>query len=591
MDSRSSGDQPPSNFTPPSFGYLLRRLRKSSDLTQRELGRRVGCAADTIHKIETDARRPSRVVAERLADALGLAGDERMAFLDSARSRRAPARLGITLGPRLVSTETSPLPMHVPLLPGPLIGREHELALLNQLLAEPTTRLITLCGIGGIGKSWLALAAATAQLATLRDASAQVSRTVGGSESFVGPQKVQAPPSLPVEATRFIHGVCCVDLSGLHSSSQLIAAIATALKLPIEYGPRSPRRQLSDYLRQRHMLLILDNYEQPVEEGVAVDALLADAPGLLLLITSRKRLQLQHEQLLFLEGLPTTAELGTHAPATQLFLQAAHRAWPDFSPTEGDLTTIRAICHLLEGIPLAIELVAAWVMLLSPEVILAELQQSNDLLWSNLRDLPERQRSFTGIFATAWHHLDPPAQATLARLSVFRGGFTLAAARSVADAEIATLSNLFGHALLRHHHDRFALYELLRRYAAQHLDADPDAADELRRRHASYYLQLLIVATTDRATAAQLLSTEAENLDAAWRYALSYGLIQLLDHAVDALGRFYTWQNAQQQGRAAFDQALTVVQTVGPLRTRLLAWRAAFQQHEGGGEIPLATSE
>jgi predicted ATPase/transcriptional regulator with XRE-family HTH domain len=591
MDSRSSGDQLPSNFTPPSFGYLLRRLRKASDLTQRELGRRVGCAADTIHKIETDARRPSRAVAERLADALGLVGDERMAFMDGARSRRAPARLGITLGPRLIPTETSPLPIHVPPLPGPLIGREHELALLNQLLAEPTTRLITLCGIGGIGKTWLALAAATDQLAALSDVSAQLSRTVGSRESFVGPQKAQASPSLPVEVTRFIHGICCVDLSGLHSSSQLIAAIATALKLPIEYGPCSPRRQLSDYLRQRHMLLILDNYEQPAEEGIPIDTLLADAPSLVLLVTSRERLQLQHEQLLFLEGLPTTAEPGSHAPATQLFLQAAHRAWPDFSPAEGDLVTIRAICHLLEGIPLAIELAAAWVTILSPEAILAELQQSNDLLWSNLRDLPERQRSFSGIFTTVWHHLDPPARATLARLSVFRGSFTLTAARSVADVEITTLSNLFGHALLRHHHDRFALYELLRRYAAQHLDADPDDASELRQRHASYYLQLLIVATTDRATAAQLLSIEAENLAAAWRYALSYGLIQLLDHAVDALGRLYTWQNARQQGCAAFDQALAVVQTVEPLRTRLLAWRTAFQQHEGAGEIPLATDE
>lgn len=533
MDSRSSGDQLPSNLTPPSFGYLLRRLRKAADLTQRELGRLVGCAADTIHKIETDTRRPSRAVAERLADTLGLAGDERMAFMDSARSRRALAQLGIALGPRLIPTAMPMLYTHVPLLPGPLIGREHELTLLNQLLAEPTTRLITICGIGGIGKTWLALAAAAAQLATRGDGSAQLNRTLGGVEHLV-------KPMAQVEATRFIHGVCFVDLSGLHSTTQLIAAIAAALKLPIEYGSRSPRRQLSDYLRQRHLLLMLDNYEHPAEAGVPVDTLLADAPGLVLLITSRERLQLQHEQLLFLEGLPVTAEPGTHAPAVQLFLQAAHRAGPDLAPSEHDLNTISAICHILEGIPLAIELAAAWVALLSPATILTELQQNNDLLWSNLHDLPERQRSFTRIFSTAWHHLDPPTRATLARLSVFRGGFTLTAARSVADADLATLSNLLGHALIRYHHDRFLLYELLRRYAAQQLDADPDGASELRQRHATYYLQLLTRAITDRTVAEQLLSTEAENIAAAWSYALSYGLIQLLDQAVDAMGYFYT---------------------------------------------------
>ena len=578
MDSRSSGDQLPSNLTSPSFGYLLRRLRKAADLTQRELGRLVGCAADTIHKIETDTRRPSRAVAERLADTLGLAGDERLAFIDSARSRRAPTQFGIALEPWLIPAAMPTLYTHIPLLPGPLIGREHELTLLSQLLAEPTTRLITIYGIGGIGKTWLALAAATAQLAIRGDGSVQLSRTLGGVEHLV-------KPATQVEVTRFTHGICFVDLSGLHSAPQLIAAIAAALKLPIEYGSRSPRRQLSDYLRQRHMLLMLDNYEHPAAAGVPVDTLLADAPGLVLLITSRERLQLQHEQLLFLEGLPVTTELGTQAPAIQLFLQAAHRAWPDFAPSEHDLNTIRAICYILEGIPLAMELVAAWVALLSPETILTELQQNNDLLWSNLHDLPERQRSFTRIFSTAWHDLDPPTRATLARLSVFRGGFTLTAARSVADANLATLSNLLGHALLRYHHDRFLLYELLRRYAAQQLDADPAGASELQQRHATYYLQLLTRVITDRAVAEQLLSTEAENLAAAWRYALSYGLIQLLDQAVDAMGYFYTWQNAQQQGCEAFEQALAVVQTGGALRTRLIAWRVALQQHQEIGAI------
>lgn len=127
--------------------------------------------------------------------------------MDSACSRRAPSQLGIALEPRIIPTATSPLHTHVPPLQGLLIGREHELVLLNQLLTEPTTRLITICGIGGIGKTWLALAVAATQLATLRDGSAQLNRSLGGGES---PVKRAAH----VEATRFPHGVCFVDLRG-----------------------------------------------------------------------------------------------------------------------------------------------------------------------------------------------------------------------------------------------------------------------------------------------------------------------------------------------------------------------------------------
>ena len=373
------------------FGNWLRQQRKTLDLTQAELAHQVGCAPVTVKKIETGVRRPSKQIAERLATVLAIEPPEQASFVAFARGMS-------TVPPTVIPPGTGTLLVHhLPLQPTTFVGRSRELVHLQRLLETPNSRLLTIVGPGGIGKTCLAVETAHKNSAN------------------------------------FAHGVHFVSLSLVKSADFLLFAIADVLEFSL-VGEKAPLVQLVTYLREKTLLLLLDSFEHLLDGVPVLVDLLAGAPHLKLLITSRERLNLHGEWVLPLDGIdyPLTADYDNleRYPAVQLFMQSAQRVRPDFS-FQSNTTDILRICQLVEGMPLALELAAAWVRLLPCSHIVEQLASSLDFLASPLRDMPERHRSLRAVFDHSWRLLSHTEQTALAKLSVFRGPFDLEAAEEV----------------------------------------------------------------------------------------------------------------------------------------------------------------
>jgi len=380
------------------------------------------------------------------------------------------------------------------------LGREQELVDLDHLLAGPECRCISLVGPGGTGKTRLALQAAQRRHAG------------------------------------FSHGVAFVPLVSVGSVEAAIPAIADAIHLSF-YGPSDPRDQLLNALGGKQMLLILDNVEQLLGEGLRqagfVDLvldILRCAPGVKLLVTSREALNLQGEWVFEVGGLAfpdteQTERLGEYA-AVALFVQRARRASPGLAFDETDLAGVAHICRLVEGLPLAIELAATWLRVLSPAEIAQEIEASLDFLSASVRDLPERHRSMRVVFDQTWQRLSAQQQQALAQLSVFRGGFSRRAAEQVAGASLPVLSTLVNRTLLRRAAaGRYELHELVRQYSAARLAAGAGAHAAAHKRHYEYFLALAEAAEQELKGRNQLewlgrLEQEHDNLRAALEWAL-----------------------------------------------------------------------
>jgi predicted ATPase/DNA-binding SARP family transcriptional activator len=422
-----------------------------------------------------------------------------------------------------------PAPRHnLPAQTTAFIGREAELAEIAARLAEPACRLLTLVGHGGVGKTRLALQAAAEQVG------------------------------------RFAHGVWFVALDGLAAPERMVSALAEALGLA-SYGAADPRAQLLDYLRQQQMLLVLDNFEQLLEGAELASAIVQTWPAVKLLVTSRERLNRYGEWAIEVEGLnvPAAAEdaaMENHS-AVRLFVESARRAEASFRLGPENRAAVTRICQLVEGMPLGLELAAAWLPVLSCAEIAQEVAHSLDFLTATAKDVPERHRNLRAVFDQSWHLLTEPERALFRRLSVFRGGFSRPAAEAVAGGSLIDLSRLLGKSLLRRTGARrYGMHELLRQYGQARLAERPDEAQAMHQRHCSYWLESLAgqaeaLKGDGQVAALAEVASEMENIRAAWAWAVQNGQASLIALSLDALWVFAEVRGLYGEGEEFFRRA------------------------------------
>ena len=430
-----------------SFGHWLAKRRKAFDLTRRELAQKVGYSVSALRKIETDERRPSRQLAKSLADALEIPKDERLKFIKIARGERSIERLHSPHPlPAINLLQTSPkLSNSVPTPLIPLIGREAEFSALRLMLRNPQCRLITLVGPGGIGKTRLAI------------------------EIVLDQNKRNEEKAV------------LVSLASINSASLIVPAIANAVGFKMQ-SSGDLRKQLLNYLYEKKSLLVLDNLEHLLEGVGLLVEIIQYVPEVKILCTSRERMNIQGEWVFEVGGLSDTE-------AVTLFSSCARRIESVFKISDDNRVEIEKICHLVEGMPLAIELAATWMRVLSIPEIVQEIQRNLDFLSTSMRDLPERHRSMRAVFEHSWTLLPNREKQVLSRLSVFRGGFTRDAAEHVAGASLAVLASLVSRSLVqRTEPGRFHVHELLRQYTANLLQEDSQEQLITQERHYAFYL-------------------------------------------------------------------------------------------------------
>ncbi|MBK7893610.1 MAG: tetratricopeptide repeat protein [Anaerolineaceae bacterium] len=447
-----------------------------------------------------------------------------------------------------------------------LVGRDEELALLSAQLANPDLRLHTIVGPGGVGKTRLALELGWQ-----------------AAEAHLGP---------------FLHGVFFVPLADVALADSpgfnpLVTAVAEAVGFTFA-GSAEPQVQLVNYLKNKKMLLLLDNLEHLMASGrQLILALYQQAPGLNILVTSRERLNLANEWVLSLAGLPTQSADAAASPALALFVQRAQQVEARFALAEtGDwsATAVAEICQLLEGMPLAIELAAAWVRLLSCPEILAELQQNLAGLGGSRADSPARHHSLRAVFDYSWQLLTPDEQQTLARLSLFQGGFERQAAAEVAQARLPQLSALLDKSFLRRRvaeqaravSSRYEMLTVVRQFAADHLPDGPALAD-LQGGYGRYYLQLVAAQGADlqggnQRQALAFISQEIENIRQAWRLAVAHNDVASVDLAAATLGLFFYMRSWFREGLELLGLAANSLAGRAPtvLLAKLVVWQGWF---------------
>ena len=432
----------------------------------------------------------------------------------------------------------------------PFFGRSADTESLFHLLQSATTRWVTLIGAGGVGKT-------------------RLSQHIGNS-------------LLP----HFLDGVWFVPLAGLSrevekgeeaQETQIATAIASAIGFQLR-GSDSAETQLATYLRNKQMLLILDNFEHLMGGAGLVNTLLMKAANLAVLCTSRKALQFRGEFCYQLNGLALPAPLPPHEtldeeraqqwrdfPSMRLFADGAYRMTGQAELSMASLPTVANICRWVGGNALGIELAASWMRHKTADMIWAGLQNSYTVLQSRLRDVPAHQRSMQVVFEQSWQLLTEDERETMAQLSIFRGGFDLAAATTVVGASEFELIDLVEHSMLQHEAERFSMHEALRQFSAEQLSSDVRSL--LIIQYVNYFLKFLkiresaIQQDAPHIPAAEI-DRDIDNVLAAWEIALGKKNVSLTREALHTLSNYFQMRGRSIEARDIFSEAGDVLRTL-----------------------------
>jgi predicted ATPase/DNA-binding SARP family transcriptional activator len=416
--------------------------------------------------------------------------------------------------------------VHLPAMPTPFIGRRPEVEQVKTLLQNPAHRLVTLAGPGGTGKTRLSI---------------QVASEVGSI---------------------FPDGVYFVPLAAVPTKEAVLPTLAKAIDFSF-YRDERPRQQLINYLQKKRLLLVLDNFEHLLDATELVAEILENAPDVKILTTSRVRLNVQGEQLFLVEGM-RSPDAGVAASwddpekqarpfsAVQLFLDRARRMQPNFTLSKTNLMPVLEICRLVQGMPLGLELAAAWMELLPPSEIAAEIARSLDFLETDQAGVPDRQRSIRAVFESSWNFLSEDEQSALQRLCVFRGSFSLQASQQVSGASLRVLLGLVNKSWLQQtSNGRFQLHELLRYYGLEQLKTRTDEWREAHNRHADYFTGFIAEQTSRMQSSEQLDGIKAleeelnSNVKATWDWLVAEGHWEAIIHPF-AVGLFLIGTSREQ---------------------------------------------
>ncbi len=421
---------------------------------------------------------------------------------------------------------------NLPVQPTNFIGREEVLATISQTLSDGSCRLITLVGPGGIGKTRLAIQSAYTM------------------------------------ENHFADGAYFVTLQAVSSPDMMVMAVFDALKFSLQ-GHNDPLAQLLRTLHDKQLLLILDSFEHLVQSVDLLLELLEHAPQVKLLVTSREVLNLRQEWVVPISGLQFPDSLQSEDAesfgAVRLFVECARRVQPQFSLADERMHVIR-LCQIVDGVPLAIELAASWLKSLPCAEIVLEVQRNLDFLDTKLRDLPARHRNIRAVFDHSWTLLLPKEQNVFSSLAIFRGGFRRDAAERVAGASISHLSALIDKSLIRiDNAGRYQIHELLRQYAEEKLDQQPNLKNALREQHCAYYAAFLDghcrnLAGGKTSTIYDQVMEDVDNIWAAWDYALTRCDEEIIAQFLVPLYRLVNEQNRYYDGERIFRRALSCLE-------------------------------
>jgi predicted ATPase/transcriptional regulator with XRE-family HTH domain len=552
----------------PSFGQQLRRRRKAIDITQEELADRVGCARSTIRMIEGGERRASRQLAALIADHLCIPENEREAFLRSARESLEESKAPHAgAPPNMERADSTTIPTNLRAEPTRLIGRRKEVGEIAFLL-QGGARLLTLTGPPGVGKTRLSLAVAAELLE--EEGLTNLHSTSSWPLATSGPMVVARAP-------HFKDGVYFVGLSAISDPELVVPAIAQTLKLREAAEPAL--EVLKEYLQSRRVLLVLDNFEQVLEAASSLSQLIAECPGLACLVTSREPLRVRGEQQfevapLILPGIgrPHSADDMLQYPSVALFVERAQAVDHSFNLTEENAEAVATLCARVDGLPLAIELVAARIKLLPPAALVQKFRVGEGhtalrLLSGGARDLPERHRTLRAAIGWSYDLLNKDECVLFDRLGVFAGGYTLDSVEAICNARgdlsvpvLDGLQSLLDKSLLKRDdaisgedEPRYTMLEMVREYAAERLEEGGEA-EKVKEWFLDYYLALTAAARPHLVGAEQKawvakLDAEESNIRAALRYGSDSGRVEIAARMAVAIFNYWYSLGKITEGR------------------------------------------